>query len=113
MINKVLWCSLECTPPCQGGGREFKSRQDRFSLMTFALRVASANDLDAVIDLHQEVAGSLPVITTADTSEWRSNGKKFVTTGLADGSVRCVIAAPTNEPARVIAFALGTILQIM
>ena len=25
----VLWCSLECTPPCQGGGRGFKSRQDR------------------------------------------------------------------------------------
>ncbi len=26
----VLWCSLECTPPCQGGGRGFKSRQDRW-----------------------------------------------------------------------------------
>jgi hypothetical protein len=24
-----LWCSLECTPPCQGGGRGFKSRQVR------------------------------------------------------------------------------------
>src|SRR5581483_10479657 len=30
----VLWCSLECTPPCQGGGREFKSRQDRGSPVT-------------------------------------------------------------------------------
>ena len=29
--TEVLWCSLECTPPCQGGGREFKSRQDRFT----------------------------------------------------------------------------------
>ena len=28
---EVLWCSLECTPPCQGGGREFKSSQDRFT----------------------------------------------------------------------------------
>ena len=27
--HRVLWCSLECTPPCQGGGRGFKSRQDR------------------------------------------------------------------------------------
>ena len=27
----VPWCSLECTPPCQGGGREFKSRRDRSS----------------------------------------------------------------------------------
>ena len=25
----VLWCSLECTPACQAGGRGFKSRQDR------------------------------------------------------------------------------------
>ena len=27
--NLVLWSSLECSPPCQGGGRGFKSRQDR------------------------------------------------------------------------------------
>ena len=27
----VLWCSLECTPACQAGGRGFKSRQDRQS----------------------------------------------------------------------------------
>src|SRR5205807_2161670 len=27
--NRVLWCSLECTPACQAGGRGFKSRQDR------------------------------------------------------------------------------------
>ena len=25
----VLWCSLECTPACQAGGRGFKSRRDR------------------------------------------------------------------------------------
>jgi 8-oxo-dGTP diphosphatase len=25
----VLWSSSECSPPCQGGGRGFKSRQDR------------------------------------------------------------------------------------
>ena len=26
-IATDLWCSSECTPPCQGGGRGFKSRQ--------------------------------------------------------------------------------------
>ena len=30
--TEVPWCSLECTPPCQGGGREFKSRRDRYRL---------------------------------------------------------------------------------
>ena len=25
----VPWCSLECTPACQAGGRGFKSRRDR------------------------------------------------------------------------------------
>jgi hypothetical protein len=28
-LTGVLWCSLECTPACQAGGRGFKSRQDR------------------------------------------------------------------------------------
>ena len=28
-VARVLWCSLECTPACQAGGRGFKSRQDR------------------------------------------------------------------------------------
>ena len=28
-IATDLWCSSECTPPCQGGGRGFKSRQVR------------------------------------------------------------------------------------
>jgi hypothetical protein len=27
-----LWCSSECTPPCQGGGRGFKSRQVRHQI---------------------------------------------------------------------------------
>ena len=29
-----LWCSSECTPPCQGGGRGFKSRQVRHQFPT-------------------------------------------------------------------------------
>ena len=28
-IALVPWCSLECTPACQAGGRGFKSRRDR------------------------------------------------------------------------------------
>ena len=27
--HRDLWCSLECTPACQAGGRGFKSRQVR------------------------------------------------------------------------------------
>ena len=34
-----LWCSSECTPPCQGGGRGFKSRQVRHQVR-IALRAA-------------------------------------------------------------------------
>jgi hypothetical protein len=34
-VHEVLWCSLECTPPCQGGGRGFKSRQDRGKAATW------------------------------------------------------------------------------
>ena len=41
---EVLWCSLECTPPCQGGGREFKSRQDR--LTHSKLRLAFSQNQD-------------------------------------------------------------------
>ena len=29
IVATDLWCSSECTPPCQGGGRGFKSRQVR------------------------------------------------------------------------------------
>src|SRR3954452_4058532 len=38
--RKVLWSSLECTPPCQGGGRGFKSRQDRSGVTPAAAREA-------------------------------------------------------------------------
>ena len=34
--SKVLWSSLECSPPCQGGGRGFKSRQDRWGRQVVA-----------------------------------------------------------------------------
>ena len=34
-----LWCSLECTPPCQGGGRGFKSRQVRRQIRSVNMTV--------------------------------------------------------------------------
>jgi hypothetical protein len=38
-FTEVPWCSLECTPPCQGGGREFKSRRDRYTLTSPGVQV--------------------------------------------------------------------------
>ena len=34
-----LWCSSECTPPCQGGGRGFKSRQVRHQIRSVSTTV--------------------------------------------------------------------------
>jgi hypothetical protein len=34
-----LWCSLECTPPCQGGGRGFKSRQVRRQIRSVTMTI--------------------------------------------------------------------------
>jgi hypothetical protein len=34
-----LWCSLECTPPCQGGGRGFKSRQVRRQIRSVSMTI--------------------------------------------------------------------------
>ena len=33
-FDQVPWSSLECSPPCQGGGRGFKSRRDRSARRT-------------------------------------------------------------------------------
>jgi hypothetical protein len=64
-----LWCSSECTPACQAGGRGFKSRQVR--------QPVSAEAGEADISRHgrvaqlaerapekREVTGSTPVPTT-------------------------------------------------
>ena len=40
--HRDLWCSLECTPACQAGGRGFKSRQVR-SLVDVASYLWSAS----------------------------------------------------------------------
>jgi hypothetical protein len=56
----VLWCSLECTPACQAGGRGFKSRQDRCPFGGYG-RVAQ---LVERAPEKREVAGSMPAPTT-------------------------------------------------
>jgi hypothetical protein len=64
-----LWCSQECTPPCQGGGRGFKSRQVRRRVPARLLaegtrlpgRVAQ---LVERAPEKREVTGSTPVPTT-------------------------------------------------
>src|SRR5262249_27972917 len=54
-IGVVLWCSLECTPACQAGGRGFKSRQDRHGRVAQLVERAPEK---------REVTGSTPVPTT-------------------------------------------------
>jgi hypothetical protein len=68
-IATDLWCSSECTPPCQGGGRGFKSRQVRHRAPT-RLRAVGARLPGRVAQLverapeKREVTGSTPVPTT-------------------------------------------------
>ena len=52
--NWDLWCSLECTPACQAGGRGFKSRQVRGRIAQLVERAPEKC----------EVAGSMPAPTT-------------------------------------------------
>jgi hypothetical protein len=52
--NWDLWCSLECTPACQAGGRGFKSRQVRGRIAQLVERAPEKC----------EVAGSTPAPTT-------------------------------------------------
>ena len=69
VITTDLWCSSECTPPCQGGGRGFKSRQVRRRALT-RLRAVGARLPGRVAQLverapeKREVTGSTPVPTT-------------------------------------------------
>ena len=71
-IATDLWCSSECTPPCQGGGRGFKSRQVRCRAPT-RLRAVGARLPGRVAQLverapeKREVTGSTPVPTTGVT----------------------------------------------
>ena len=53
--NWDLWCSLECTPACQAGGRGFKSRQVRGRIAQLVERAPEKC----------EVAGSTPAPTTS------------------------------------------------
>ena len=71
VITTDLWCSSECTPPCQGGGRGFKSRQVRRRALT-RLRAVGARLPGRVAQLverapeKREVTGSTPVPTTGE-----------------------------------------------
>ena len=58
----VPWCSLECTPACQAGGRGFKSRRDR-GWFTHLGRVAQSAERPPE---KRKVTGSTPVPTTRD-----------------------------------------------
>jgi hypothetical protein len=70
-IATDLWCSSECTPPCQGGGRGFKSRQVRHRAPT-RLRAVGVRLPGRVAQLverapeKREVTGSTPVPTTGE-----------------------------------------------
>ena len=65
--SEDLWCSLECTPPCQGGGREFKSRQVRskYAGSTGMPRGGRVAQLAERAPEKREVTGSTPVPTTS------------------------------------------------
>ncbi len=54
--NWDLWCSLECTPACQAGGRGFKSRQVRGRIAQLVERAPEKC----------EVAGSTPAPTIVE-----------------------------------------------
>ena len=66
---KDLWCSSECTPPCQGGGRGFKSRQVRRQVPARPRAVGTwlpgrVAQLVERAPEKREVTGSTPVPTT-------------------------------------------------
>ena len=64
-----LWCSLECTPPCQGGGRGFKSRQVRHCALRRAVTQGRVAQLVERAPEKREVTGSTPVSTTIITPD--------------------------------------------
>ena len=72
MAAKDLWCSSECTPPCQGGGRGFKSRQVRRQVQagSKAGRTWLPGRVAQLVERapeKREVTGSTPVPTTGNS----------------------------------------------
>ena len=63
VAHQDLWCSSECTPPCQGGGRGFKSRQVR-SVPARATNTGRVAQLVEHTPEKRGVTGSTPVSTT-------------------------------------------------
>ena len=76
MLVGDLWCSLECTPACQAGGRGFKSRQVRCQVQptTRTGRTWLPGRVAQLVERapeKREVTGSTPVPTT-EKSHFRS-----------------------------------------
>ncbi len=74
-----LWCSQECTPACQAGGRGFKSRRarhenpvrtDGVSQQVYRDRCTSGQIAQLVerTPEKREVVGSIPTLTTRSAS---------------------------------------------
>ena len=72
-LTGVLWCSLECTPACQAGGRGFKSRQDRCHGLRPRLCGRVAQLVERAPE-KREVTGSTPVPTTGEGERRRALG---------------------------------------
>lgn len=72
--SEVPWCSLECTPACQAGGRGFKSRRDRHLVVAPSHGGVTAWSRGRVAQLAErppekrKVTGSTPVPTTRRTT---------------------------------------------
>ena len=100
-----LWCSSECTPPCQGGGRGFKSRQVR-STPERVTRLGRVAQLVERAPEKREVTGSTPVSTTAEIAPWsrRDSAGRFQS-GRATWSTRtlawCRLAVGCQGPTAI------------
>ena len=80
-VSWDLWCSLECTPACQAGGRGFKSRQVRGRIAQLVERAPEKC----------EVAGSTPAPTTS--SKLRAPSRFGPSPSSSDVEVELVQAA--------------------
>src|SRR3546814_5110623 len=56
----VPWCSLECTPACQAGGRGFKSRRDRHTRSPHKIANATGRGRVAQLARSEEQPSDLP-----------------------------------------------------
>src|SRR4051812_38612257 len=81
----VPWCSLECTPACQAGGRGFKSRRDR-TWVVIGPHGRVAQLVERAPE-KREVTGSTPVPTT-----------KFGTLGIHERALAELLDPVAHDP---------------